>query len=66
MKKPRLRLLLGGLLALSAIPLLAGQAYAGAGWGNSTNADGSPKLVPTYYANSPIGYAPGSSEWGRH
>ncbi len=43
-------------VVLAMMPMLASNwAYAGAGWGNSTNATGAPIKVPTYYANSPLG-----------
>ena len=38
--------------------LAINSAYAGAGWGISTNATGAPIKVPTYYANSPSGVRP--------
>ena len=48
-----------GAAVLATVPMLAiNQAYAGAGWGISTNATGAPIKVPTYYANSPSGLRP--------
>ena len=45
--------------ALALLPAVAtNPAYAGAGWGISTNATGAPINVPTYYANSPSGLRP--------
>ena len=46
-------------VVLATVPMLAiDPAYAGAGWGNSTNKTGAPIKVPTYYANSPSGLRP--------
>jgi FtsP/CotA-like multicopper oxidase with cupredoxin domain len=42
------------LLLITAVTWGGGLAYAGSGFGVSTDVDGAPKTVPTYYANSPL------------
>jgi FtsP/CotA-like multicopper oxidase with cupredoxin domain len=43
------------LMALTVLTWAVRPAYAGPGVAPSTDIDGNPKLVPTYYANSPAG-----------
>jgi len=55
MDKDRLKLLVGGALAMATLPWFVGPANAGPGWGDSTDILGNTIKVPTYYANSPAG-----------
>ena len=51
----RLKPLAYAVMLAFAAPAGVQLAYAGAGVGSSTDATGTPKTVPTYYANSPAG-----------
>ncbi|HXU94320.1 MAG TPA: choice-of-anchor D domain-containing protein [Gallionella sp.] len=60
MKKSKFKLnrVAAAVMLTMVAPWPIDMAYAGAGWGSSTNLTGAPVKVPTYYANSPSGVRP--------